>query len=104
MEQRRNSGGSGQGWKTVSDEIVKIRNAGEKLGFEKIIIKNGLMICFFISNPMSKYYKSERFASLLSNISSDRVFELKQNDNRLKIIVKNVHSLEKAYELLKKLL
>ena len=85
-------------------EIVKIRNAGEKLGFEKIIIKNGLMICFFISNPMSKYYKSERFASLLSNISSDSVFELKQNDNRLKIIVKNVHSLEKAYELLKKLL
>jgi transcription-repair coupling factor (superfamily II helicase) len=29
-------------------DIVKIRQLGQKLGFEKIIIKNGVLIAFFI--------------------------------------------------------
>ncbi len=33
--------------------VVKIRNRGAALGFEKVIIKNGIMIAFFVSNPMS---------------------------------------------------
>ena len=42
-------------------DIVRIRQLGVSLGFEKIIIKNGVMIAFFVSNPLSQYYKSDRF-------------------------------------------
>ena len=85
-------------------EIVRIRQLGLKLGFEKIIIKNGVMIAFFISNPLSQYYKSERFEKILENITNNpMLFELKQNDNRLRIFVRNVESLSKAYNVLKKL-
>ena len=84
--------------------IVKIRQLGEKLGFEKIIIKNGVMICFFISNPLSKYYKSERFSGILDSLNKNpKLFELKQNDNRLRIFSRNVDSIPKAYALLEKL-
>ena len=84
--------------------IVKIRQTGQKLGFEKIIIKNGVMICFFISNPLSKYYRSDRFSSILQSISKyPNQIDLKQNDNRLRIFVKNVDSIAKAYSILKKL-
>src|SRR5574344_889076 len=34
-------------------DIVRIRNIAASLGFEKVIVKNGIMICFFISNPLS---------------------------------------------------
>ena len=85
-------------------DIVKIRQLGQKLGFEKIIIKNGVMIAFFISNPMSKYYKSERFSKILENLSAyPKVFELKQNDSKLRIFVRNIDSISKAYEILRRL-
>ena len=85
-------------------DIVRIRQLGQKLGFEKIIIKNGVMIAFFISNPMSKYYKSDRFSKVLENLSSyPKIFELKQNDSKLRIFVRNIDSISKAYEILKRL-
>ena len=85
-------------------DIVKIRQLGQKSGFEKIIIKNGVMIAFFISNPLSQYYRSDRFSKILESISvNPNLFELKQNDNRLRIFVRNVDTLSKAYDILKKL-
>ena len=85
-------------------DIVRIRQLGLKLGLEKIIIKNGVMIAFFISNPLSQYYKSDRFAKILESITNNpTLFELKQNDNKLRIFVRNVDSLSKAYNMLKKL-
>jgi transcription-repair coupling factor (superfamily II helicase) len=85
-------------------DIVKIRRLGQKLGFEKIIIKNGVMIAFFISNPLSQYYRSDRFSKILESISvNQNSMELKQNDNRLRIFVKNVGSISKAYDILSKL-
>ena len=86
-------------------DIVKIRQLGQKIGFEKIIIKNGVMIAFFISNPMSQYYKSDRFSKILENITKHpNLFELKQNDSKLRIFAKNIDSISKAHETLSKLL
>ena len=86
-------------------DIVKIRQLGQKIGFEKIIIKNGVMIAFFISNPLSQYYKSDRFSKILENITlHPHLFELKQNDSKLRIFVKNIDTISKAYETLSKLL
>ena len=85
-------------------DIVRIRQLGQKLGFEKIIIKNNVMIAFFISNPLSQYYKSNVFSKILESVTvHPDLFELKQNDNRLRVFVRNVESLSKAYEILKKL-
>ena len=85
-------------------DIVRIRQIGVKLGFEKIIIKNGVMIAFFISNPLSQYYRSDKFSRILENVTANpKLFELKQNDNKLRIFVRNVEGTEKAYSILKKL-
>ena len=85
-------------------DIVRIRQLGQKLGFEKIIIKNGVMIAFFISNPLSQYYKSDRFSGILESISMNpNLFELKQNDNKLRIFSRNIDGISKAYEILSKL-
>ena len=81
--------------------VVKIRHLGEKLGFEKIIIKNGIMIDFFIANPMSPYYRDKTFSKILESISiNDKKYELKNTDQKLRLISRNVNSLEKAYSLL----
>ena len=85
-------------------EVVKIRNAGASLGFEKIIVKNGMFIAFFISNQMSPYFQSETFSRILERINAGVCsLELKQTEGRLKIITRKVDSLEKARAILTKL-
>jgi len=85
-------------------DIVRIRQLGVRTGFEKIIIKNGVMIAFFISNPLSQYYRSDRFSKVLEKITENpKLFELKQNDNRLRIFVRNIDGTAKAYSILKKI-
>ena len=84
--------------------VVKIRNLGSKLGFEKIIIKNGMMIMFFISNPMSPYYKTKVFTDILGNINAnDQLFHLKQSEGKLKIVTRGIDTLQKALQTLIKL-
>jgi transcription-repair coupling factor (superfamily II helicase) len=83
-------------------DIVKIRQLGKKLGFEKIIIKNGVLIAFFITNPLSQYYRSDKFSAVLDKVNEHpKLFELKQPDGKLRVIVRNVDSIEKAYKILK---
>lgn len=85
-------------------DIVRIRNLAGNLGFEKVIIKNGVMIAFFISNPMSQYYRSRKFAEILDNINENNtIFELKQSDDKLRIFCRNVPDLKKAYSVLGRL-
>ena len=83
-------------------DIVRIRQLGKKLGFEKIIIKNGVIIAFFITNPLSQYYRSDKFSKVLEKVNEHpKLFEMKQPDGKLRIIVRNVDSIEKAYKILK---
>jgi len=85
-------------------DIVKIRQIAQKKGFEKVIIKNGLMIMFFISNQMSPYYQSGRFEKVLENISlNGNTFEFKQSEGKMKVISRNVDSISKALTLILKL-
>ena len=85
-------------------DIVRLRQLGQKLGFEKIIIKNGVMIAFFIFNPLSQYYRSDRFSKILENVSlNPKLFELKQNDSKLRIFSRNVDGISKAYSILQRL-
>ena len=83
--------------------VLKIRNIGSYLGFEKIIIKNGLLIAFFISNPMSPYYKTKVFETILERVGSNGKYEMKQSESKLKIIVRNITSLSEAKTTLSKL-
>ena len=81
--------------------VVKMRNLGAELGFERIIFKNGMLICFFISNPMSPYYTSEVFEGVMKKL--ELPFEFKQTEGRLKIVAHGVESLQRAYSLLSRL-
>ncbi len=84
--------------------VVKVRNLGGKLGMEKIIIKNGMMIMFFISNQMSPYFKSKVFSRILERVNEyDPLFNLKQAEGKLKIVCRGIDSLDKALQTLQKL-
>lgn len=85
-------------------DVVKIRNLGASKGFEKIIIKNGLQIMFFINNPLTGYYKSDTFGSILEKINEGKTdFVFVQKDGKLRIKARNIDSLSKALRNLERL-
>lgn len=83
--------------------VVKIRNLGATLGFEKIIVKNGMFIAFFVGNRMTGYYESDVFSSVIRKINEHPEFALKQTEDKLKIVTRGVDNLEKALTTLRKL-
>ena len=84
--------------------VLKLRNLGAQLGFEKIIVKNGILIAFFVSNPMSQYYRSKVFENVMAKLGNIQgVVELKQVENKLKILARNIPSLQSAYNIMSKL-
>ncbi len=84
--------------------VVKLRNLCSSLGFEKVIVKNGLLIGFFASNPLNPYFKSKTFADVLQKISlNDTIFSLKQVETKLKIVARGADSIMKAFEMMGKL-
>ena len=52
---------------------------------------------------MSPYYRSSVFKDVMDKVGRNPMFSLKQVENRLKLVVRGVDSMEKAYSILKKL-
>jgi transcription-repair coupling factor (superfamily II helicase) len=83
--------------------VVKIRNLGMMLGFEKIIVKNGMCICFFIQEENNPYYKSKTFENILAVVSGGQSpFVLKQADGKLKLVAHGLNGLGGALVQLNK--
>ena len=83
--------------------VVKIRNLGSLTGFEKIIIKNGMQIMFFVNNPMSAYYTGDVFKKVLGRVNENSsLFKLNQDNGKLRTVSRGVNSLESALAILKK--
>ncbi len=84
--------------------VVKLRNLGAASGFEKIIVKNGMQIMFFVSNPMSGYYQSSRFEKILGRVGDQpALFKVNQDNGKLRTVTRGVDSMEKALKVLRQL-
>ena len=84
--------------------VVKLRNLGARTGFEKIIVKNGMQIMFFVSNPMSGYYQSKQFERVIGKVNDNAaIFKVNQDKGKLRTVSRGVLSLETALKVLQKL-
>ena len=85
--------------------VVRLRMAARERGFEKIVLKNDTLVMYFISNTMSPFYRSSRFPEIIKTIQHKDAsrYMLKENNDKLYITVKNVKTIEGAYNLIQKL-
>lgn len=80
--------------------IVRLRWLAARLGFEKIILKNGMMIAYFVSNQLSGYYSSAKFESIIRFLQQQqRRFRIKEQKDKLYITADNVTSVEQAFNI-----
>ena len=85
-------------------DVVRMRRLCIALGFEKAIVKNGILILKFIEDQNSPYYKSELFGRLLRIATREgSKFIFRQNNNKLSVVVRNIGNIAEATAVLRQL-
>ena len=85
-------------------QVVPLRRLGRQLGCEKITLKQEQMMMFFVSNPMSAFYKSDAFGDVLQYVAQNpRTCSLREIKGKRSLVVKNVTSVEMAVSVLRKI-
>ena len=85
---------------------LRLRWLGKKLGFERIIVSNQKLRCFFPSDPQSAYYESETFKQLLTHVNKnpDKLkMKVKQSRNHLILVVEAMSGMKKVISFLNNL-
>ncbi len=91
-----------EGWELM--RIVPLRRLGRYLGAEKIFLKGGRMILFFVSNPDSPYYQSAAFGKVIAYMGRyPRFCNLREQNGKRSMVIKEVGSVEKAVSILKEI-
>jgi len=86
-------------------DIVRIKWIAVKLGIEKILLKNNLLIANFVSDHNSKFYRSELFISIMNYVNKkQKQMNMKQKASKLSLTVSDVKSVKSAIHIIKEIL
>ena len=76
---------------------IKLRWLAKSIGFEKLVIKGGKMIGYFVSKIESPYYQSSIFTKVLQFIQTNPAdVKMNERNEKLRLIYTNVKSVSKA--------
>ena len=79
----------------------ELRWLAQEIGFEKLVIKQGSMIGYFVSNPQSKYYESPMFTQVLKYVQSNpKDCKMSEKNDKLRLLYSNVMNMDQAFERL----
>jgi transcription-repair coupling factor (superfamily II helicase) len=82
---------------------LRLRWICKRLGFERIILKNDKLRCYFVEDPQSIYYDSDTFKELFQLIGGKGYtmgLSFKQSPRHLILIKEDVRSLQSARKVL----
>jgi transcription-repair coupling factor (superfamily II helicase) len=82
-------------------DIVRLKWIAVKLGIEKILLKNNLLIAYFISDPKSSFYRSQLFVSIMNYVNRhQKHMSVKQKESKLSVTVTGIGSVKSAIQVL----
>ena len=83
-------------------DLTRIKLLAKRLGMEKVVLKNGQMICYFVRNLESPYYQSEAFDGILLYAQEHfRTTRLREVQGRRSMVVAPVADTDAAFTALK---
>ena len=89
----------------VAEELIRVvplRVCGKRLGAEKIMLKQGKMYLYFVSNANSPYYQSDVFGRVLEYMTKNvRRCNLREANGKRSMVVSDIPSLEAALSVCK---
>ena len=81
--------------------VVPLRRLGKLLGCEKVVLKQGRMTLFFVSNANSPFYQSEAFDHILSFVAQHpRRCNFREVNGKRSMVISDITTVKDAVELL----
>jgi transcription-repair coupling factor (superfamily II helicase) len=85
--------------------VVPLRRLAGRLGCEKLMLKQGRMTLFFISNPDSPFYQSVAFDTILQFVAvNPRRCQFRDMNGKRSLLFTNIPTVESAFLLLKSII
>lgn len=93
-------------------ESMRLKWMAKELGFERIVLKKGVMLAYFIGKPQSDYFQTSKFQNIISTLHQnprlatfkEKTAKGKDEENTLMLRFEDVKSVQLAIEKLKVLL
>ena len=86
-------------------DIVRVKWIAVKIGIEKILLKNDLLIAYFVSDQNSPFYRSPLFVSIMNYVNRKQSkMNMKQKDTKLSLTISDVTSVKSAIKVLNDIL
>jgi transcription-repair coupling factor (superfamily II helicase) len=77
--------------------VINLRKKAKRLGFEKVVLKQGYMTIYTPSSPNSPYYKSNTFGKIIDYVQRyPRACKLREQGNKRSIVIKNINDVDTA--------
>ena len=84
--------------------VVPLRRMGKSLGCEKVVLKQGRMTLFFVSNADSPFYRSEAFDHILSFVAQNpRRCNFREVNGKRSMVIANIPTVASAVQLLQQM-
>jgi transcription-repair coupling factor (superfamily II helicase) len=85
-------------------DTVRIRKLAVSLGFEKLILKDDTVRCYFINRPDSPYFESDTFRLILEYLQKHtNKAKLKQTGRNFLLVIDNMRSMAEILEFLRRM-
>jgi transcription-repair coupling factor (superfamily II helicase) len=86
-------------------ETVRLRWQAEELGFEKVVMKNEVMKCYFMPSENEAYFQSPIFGKIIAFVQQrPRKSKMKEHRTRLILTFNEVNSVDEGKALFKEML
>ena len=84
--------------------IVPLRRLAKRLGAERVVLKAGRMVLYFVSNPDSPFYQSMAFGKVIGYMGTHpRYCNLREQNGKRSMVIKNVDNVETAVTILQEI-
>ena len=85
-------------------KTLELRWLAQEIGFEKLVIKSGKMIGYFINDQQSPYFQSPVFTQVLNYIQTNpKGVKMSEKNDKLRLVYNDVNSVNNALENLEKI-
>ena len=89
-------------------ESIRLKWVATELGMERLILKKGSCLCYFLSDQQSDFFQGERFQYLLTQIQKNAArIVLKEKNTpagpKLLLSIRDIHEVQQLTQLLKQL-
>ncbi len=80
---------------------MKLRWLAQKLGMEKLVLKMGKLLTYFIANQESPFFQSSQFTAILQYLKNHPAkVQMKQKNEKLYLVFENMKSIDAAMQTL----